>query len=121
MATSTEDLLKKVAELEKKVKKLENSNCNSAYKCERCSKHFKQKIDFTRHMNRKNKCKLILPNNKKEYKCTYCMKMFSKTSNVSRHLNICKNKKMQDHKETSFIQLLQKFNKKLDLAINGNN
>lgn len=51
-----------------KSEKIDNSSCNKLinngvqYKCNRCSKLFKQKTDYTRHINRKYPCENVLSN-----------------------------------------------------------
>lgn len=84
------------------------------YNCERCDKIFGLKGDFTRHLNRKNPCKLLLikdqfcshllpinniqseqttPSKMDNYKCDTCLKKFTKKSNYVRHQkNKCNSK-----------------------------
>lgn len=52
-----------------------------SYKCDRCTKEFKQKIDYHRHLNRKNLCKksgVIL-------ECIICNRTYMNEHNLNRH------------------------------------
>ena len=62
---------------------------NIKYQCNICCKIFKQKIDFTRHNNKKNKCSKdeIRIEGKKVYKCNICDKMFDLKCNYMMHIN----------------------------------
>ena len=53
----------------------------TSYKCDRCAKEFKQKIDYQRHLNRKNPCPEIDPN----LECDLCHKIYANNSNLTRH------------------------------------
>jgi len=109
-----------------------------SYKCDKCNKSFKQKIDYTRHINRKNPCQnnksnkeqktqnesILNPNesemnpnesNKKssrgqikKYVCLYCNSNFSTNSNMNKHIKICKTKKQQDDAKEDLLQKLIK-------------
>jgi len=64
------------------------------YKCDRCSKEFKGKTDYTRHKNRKKPCNSIDVNDKK-FKCSKCNKSYTSNGNLTRHINnshSCKSK-----------------------------
>ena len=79
------------------------------YICSLCNKKFNHKGDYTRHINRKNKCKIIPSNNnnivikKKEetfqnrnsskHICNYCNRSYSRRPNLNKHLKTCKVKK----------------------------
>ena len=52
------------------------------YKCNKCNKFFKQKSNFTRHINLITKC-----NEKKIHTCNLCNKTFSSSSNLQRHIH----------------------------------
>lgn len=54
------------------------------YKCEICSKTFKQKIDYERHKKRKKPC---TPN---KYQCAYCSKIYKSYNGLSLHKKKCK-------------------------------
>ena len=81
------------------------------YECEKCLKQFRQKIDYTRHLNRKFPCKNIpkyskngfinpnmecpdIPINKLE--CGSCCKIYSSISNLNKHIKICKARKKEE-------------------------
>ncbi len=105
------------------------------YKCDICNKVFKYKNDYTRHINKKNPCKirtqnepiksqnepsekdtvfakneqlnmLDIDNNKNQ--CKYCNKLFSSNSHYNRHMNNnCKKRKeIEKEKENIFQRLL---------------
>jgi len=60
------------------------------YECDTCKKTFIMKIDFTRHINRKFKCKENKYNIKNEqniYKCMLCNKHFNYKSELIKHIN----------------------------------
>jgi hypothetical protein len=60
------------------------------YECDICKKKFTMKIDFTRHINRKFKCKedeLNVINDDNKYKCILCHKQFIYKSELIRHTN----------------------------------
>jgi len=59
------------------------------YICDICDKEFSQKIHYTNHINKKNKCSKddIRINGKKVYKCNNCDKIFDKKSNYENHIN----------------------------------
>jgi len=83
------------------------------YKCERCTKIFKNKYDYTRHLNRKFKCKIVYTDdsensdnkndtdtkqdkviNQKKHLCQYCNNYYSSASYLNKHIkNSCKIKK----------------------------
>ena len=68
------------------------------YTCERCKKIFKQKIDYTRHVNRKKPCKknshkISTKNNKSSHKftCPNCHKTYVSKYTLTRHIgSYCK-------------------------------
>lgn len=106
------------------------------YKCIKCDKEFKLKIDFARHINRKFPCKkqgdiychkndiitsivAINRDKKNEYKCEHCEKLFASKRNMQRHMeNNCKIKRQQENeKEMIFNKLMEQFeiqNKKIE-------
>lgn len=53
----------------------------SRLQCERCCKIFKQKIDYIRHINRKNKCEIYY----EYFQCDWCNKNFTNKQNLNRH------------------------------------
>ena len=60
------------------------------YICKRCKKVFKQKIDYTRHCNRKRKCKKmprISPKSAPEKSCPNCGQSFARKYHLIRHLS----------------------------------
>jgi hypothetical protein len=59
------------------------------YICEKCDKVFRQKIDYTRHINRMKSCDI--PNEVPQ--CKFCEKIYSTRSNLTKHLHTCKIKK----------------------------
>ena len=105
------------------------------YKCERCNKEFVYKNDYTRHIERKNPCKITSPKNTKPVpksteikndmdndmdciKCNYCGTVFTRGSSLTRHIDgRCKVKKANDEKmELLMDKLIQmeENNKKLE-------
>jgi uncharacterized C2H2 Zn-finger protein len=91
------------------------------YTCNNCNKIFTQKVDYTRHLNRKNPCKKMklpiiaekpfIPAEtvlNKSIICNYCFFIFTRKDSLSKHLKkYCKVKKQDDHeKETIYQQLL---------------
>ena len=56
------------------------------YKCEKCQKKFKMKIDYLRHINRKKSCDLI-----GKYKCNKCIKSYTREDSLKRHMKSCYN------------------------------
>jgi uncharacterized Zn-finger protein len=56
------------------------------HKCNRCSKKFTYKSDYTRHKNRKTIC-LNDSQKSPDFKCQKCNKPFSSKSNLTRHIN----------------------------------
>jgi len=56
-----------------------------AYICKRCNKEYKNKKDYTRHINRINVCE---PS--KRYDCEYCNKNFVSKYSLDRHHLVCK-------------------------------
>ena len=90
------------------------------YKCDKCNKIFNKKSNFTKHINRKNKCKSkeivniqnipentqnipeIYPklsdNKETKMKCSYCDKIFVYKSGLYRHTKLrCKVKKEKNY------------------------
>jgi uncharacterized C2H2 Zn-finger protein len=55
----------------------------TTYICDVCKKKFRDKTNYTRHVNRKNKC---IPPSITEYTCPYCNAEFTEKSNLSRHI-----------------------------------
>jgi hypothetical protein len=53
------------------------------YSCPDCDKKFKDKQDYTRHLNRKNSC--IKKENDNKYVCNICNKVFSSQFSMKRH------------------------------------
>ena len=104
------------------------------YSCSICNKSFKQKIDYTRHLNRKYICKkkeidnnkraensTVVPNpahNKTNIEnkntCEYCDKQYKRKSELNRHLKTCKVKEIVNIKENIYNLLLEEQNKKLE-------
>jgi uncharacterized C2H2 Zn-finger protein len=99
------------------------------YTCYICKKIFNQKIDYKRHINRKNSCesqinlesqknhlesqKNHLESQNNHLECSYCSKKFNTNSNYNRHIkHFCKAKKEGDiMKETIYQELVDKMNK----------
>jgi uncharacterized C2H2 Zn-finger protein len=81
-----------------------NNKKYKKYECSSCFKIFKQKIDYTRHINKKNKCiskeiknniKImgLLEQNKKiinNLTCNNCLKIFSRSDSLSNHIKLNK-------------------------------
>jgi uncharacterized protein (UPF0335 family)/uncharacterized C2H2 Zn-finger protein len=65
------------------------------HKCKRCEKEFKNRTDFTRHMNRKYLCPIkvipIINEIKTMYKCLNCNKKYVHGSSLSKHKKMCNN------------------------------
>jgi hypothetical protein len=59
-------------------------NQNLNFKCELCSKTFKKKFNYTRHV--------IIHKNEFPYRCNHCDKKFKDESNSKKHLQHCKMK-----------------------------
>ena len=103
------------------------------YTCQICNIKFNQKIDYTRHINRKKPCnknkefqmgvsppelfkvppKLLQMekiNKKENYICFYCKNNFSNKYNCERHMKlICKVKKQHEkEKEDKYNELIQR-------------
>ena len=106
------------------------------YNCEKCNKHFKQKIDYTRHINRINSCintteaqksntdkekedfpklsenggnssKLSENEESKSNVCKYCNKEFTNIYNAKRHMDSrCKVNKKQKEDNNTLLQKL---------------
>ena len=91
------------------------------YKCDNCNKEFKQKCDYVRHINRKNKCisvlapidsrkapidssKTLKDSPVRQNQCQNCKKVFSKNSNLCRHID---NKICYTEKDLSMIEELR--------------
>lgn len=105
-------------------------NANSFnYKCDICYKEFIQKIDFTRHINRKKPCIRPIPNNTETIQdntensnknttslskkcCCYCNTVFSQKSALNRHIKSnCKVKQQRENeKEDIFKRLVTEIN-----------
>lgn len=91
-----------------------------SYKCDNCDKIFKQKVDYTRHINRKIPCKNGIERSKitdkqpkiTEYiynnkQCQYCHKIFTRPYNLTIHLkNSCRAKKIQDNQKEELLRNL---------------
>ncbi len=54
------------------------------YKCNRCDKLFNRKTDYTRHLNRKNKCDQNAKC-KKQFECSKCHKTYTTKWSLTRH------------------------------------
>lgn len=87
------------------------------YKCERCNKIFKLKIDFTRHIERKNPCKIPTQTNPKqtqnqpcELECVHCKTKFTHKNSLYRHNKICKYN-IGNEKERIYRKLMARVNK----------
>ena len=94
------------------------------YICSLCNKKFNHKGDYTRHINRKNKCKIIPSNNKtlkklsiksnvkntNGFECEYCKIIIKRKDNLKRHFKICKIKKIQEDnmKRKNYYDLIMK-------------
>ena len=92
------------------------------YECENCLKVFKQKIDYTRHLNRKYPCKKVIDESKngienpkmdsnikvKSRDCQHCLKTYSSVSNLNKHIKRCKVKKENNMKDELFNLLILK-------------
>jgi hypothetical protein len=94
------------------------------YQCERCFKDFNQKCEYTRHLNKKFKCKNIAPkctetapdcteyksiigDENSEIRCHYCGTTFTRGSSLTRHIeNRCKIKKANDAKMEELMTML---------------
>ena len=109
------------------------------YVCQKCSKIFSAKIDYTRHINRKKPCEKneinqnketnqndhvdqIIDhkrpqkknNNKEDNICLYCKNEFTNKSHLTRHIkSYCKVKKQEDNKKEEIYQKLLEENKEL--------
>ena len=59
--------------------------CNKKYKCEKCNKEFTQKNHYISHINRKTQC-----NKEKTFSCNICNKSFNHKSSYSRHQKTCR-------------------------------
>jgi hypothetical protein len=96
------------------------------YTCQRCLKEFDRKSNYTRHINKKNKCKEISSNKKNNlsknsetlqkrsdpsniggYKCEYCNIIIKRKDNLNRHYARCKIKKDNLLKEELFNLLFE--------------
>ena len=88
-----------------------------SYKCDTCKKEFKQKCDYDRHINRKNKCipvvnpkqqKMNIPESNrpplKQYQCQNCKKIFTTNSNLCKHVT---KKVCYTEKDLSMIEKLR--------------
>ena len=81
------------------------------YTCKTCNKLFKQKTDYTRHINRKYPCKSPVTYSKNgilipKMECSYCHKTYSTKYNLNKHHTICKCKKESDNKDELLKKLL---------------
>jgi len=67
------------------------------YKCNRCSKTFSLKIDYTRHLNRKRPC-IAHDTNDIHFECTNCGNLYESQRCLNRHMNrSCKIDKLDEH------------------------
>ena len=64
------------------------------YQCKRCKKTFKQRIDYTRHRQRKRKCEQfraesaqISLNGAKKFLCNWCNKTYTSKGVLNRHIS----------------------------------
>lgn len=90
------------------------------YKCARCSKIFKLRSDYDRHLNRKILCKILTPktteltpittkDEKSNTVCDYCNMEFSRKDSLRRHLDgRCKKKNEYDSKMEKIMDELIK-------------
>lgn len=100
------------------------------YKCMRCQKNYKDKTEYTRHVNRKNPCKINTEkqmessnqnqsfidqrskkmNEREKYTCFYCKNEFTNKSNLNRHVNIyCRTKKQHEmEKKDKYNELIER-------------
>jgi uncharacterized C2H2 Zn-finger protein len=116
------------------------------YECSKCSKIFRQKSDYDRHLKRKKPCSAQIHNIPQEpiekqkdkvktNECKYCHNIFSRSDVLSRHIDkYCKIRKSQDdskeqlfqkllteHEEMTIeIKRLRKENKKMEQIIKQN-
>jgi uncharacterized C2H2 Zn-finger protein len=85
------------------------------YKCDNCSKTFKQKIDYERHKNRKKPCTI------EKFQCEFCKKKYKSYNGLSLHKKKCKSNpdnvieikdKQQDIKEFKCPHCSKSFTRK---------
>jgi hypothetical protein len=88
------------------------------YECSRCTKKFKRRSNYDRHLTRKNLCKIF--NSVTIYECCYCNKTLATNSNLHRHYRKCKNKQDYDESIERRNEHFEKFLDKFDQLENEN-
>jgi prophage antirepressor-like protein/uncharacterized C2H2 Zn-finger protein len=101
----------------------------SRYDCPKCKKHFRQKSDYDRHLNRKIPCTEKISDTPKQslelnelfindtvtnpLMCSYCKKVFTRKDALNRHLiDRCKLKNSKEYIKDKLLQkLLADYNK----------
>ena len=98
------------------------------YKCDRCSKEFGQKCEYTRHINKKfpceksaancskpvAKCSKIEESDDNAIKCNYCGREFTRISSLNVHIkDRCKIKKANDNKMEEMMLMLIEIKEKM--------
>jgi len=108
-----------------------------SYKCERCKKKFSHRGDYSRHIERKKICKIVVdeqPDSDVEEdevdeeqevviklqrnQCAHCLTILSTGSNLSRHITRCKVNKNKIREEVR-QELLATMNKTVQQAYTG--
>lgn len=103
------------------------------YNCTRCNRGFDHKGNFTRHVNRKNPCKIVKVKGCAvgELYCEYCKKTFANFNSLNRHLDNpklgCFHKKQQEKQQEEYkkqqeliyrVKYLEEFIKKQNEQMN---
>jgi len=74
------------------------------YKCNRCGRKFKKKVNYEYHKKRKFPC--MKKNIEKKFKCDGCNKLYSTKSNLNRHNKICNSLILADkNKDTNIFDI----------------